>query len=52
MRPKNFPSRKLARQLKAKGKNPDDYQIALEGERQKRTKKRGKGIPGGGRTQV
>ena len=52
MNPKNFPSRKLTRQLKAQGKNLENYQTELEMARAVRTKKRGKGIPGGGRKEM
>lgn len=42
MKTKNFPVRKLKRQLRAQGKNPDDpkYAEILSDARDKRTKKR------------
>lgn len=39
MKPKNFPARKLLRQLKAQGKDPKDYENELKQARLKRTKK-------------
>lgn len=50
MKPKNFPSRKLIRQMKAQGIESTEREVAKA--RAIRTKKRGKGIPGGGRTEV
>jgi hypothetical protein len=40
MKPKNFPARKLKRQLEAQGLNPDNHKQELDFARQKRTKKR------------
>ena len=39
MKPKNFPARKLARQLKAKGEDLRNYQKELAVAREIRTKK-------------
>ena len=39
MRTKNFPVKKLKRQLRAKGLNPDDYKQDIENARNVRTKK-------------
>jgi len=50
MKPKNFPARKLTRKMKAKGIEPTKEVLELA--RQTRTKKRGKGILGGGRKEV
>ncbi|MBW2037431.1 MAG: hypothetical protein JRI41_08135 [Deltaproteobacteria bacterium] len=50
MKPKNFPGRKLSRQMKAKGVKPTEKQLTEA--RMIRTKKPGKGIPGGGRTEI
>jgi hypothetical protein len=47
MKPKNFPSRKLIRQAKAQGTILTEAMIAAA--RAVRSKKAGKGIPGGGR---
>lgn len=44
MKPKDFPSRKLARQLKAKGEKLEDHKVELDAARDIRTKKkRGEG---------
>ena len=50
MKPKNFPGRKLTRQMRAKGREPTEMDLTEA--RAVRTKKRGKGIPGGGRTEI
>ena len=39
MKPKNFPARKLKRQLKAQGKNPTDHKQEIAEARAIRTKK-------------
>jgi hypothetical protein len=40
MKTKNFPAKKLKRQLRAKGLNEDDYKQEIDNSRNKRTKKR------------
>ena len=39
MKPKNFPARKLVRQLEAKGEDLSKHEKAIEAARNKRTKK-------------
>jgi len=38
MKPKNFPARKLLRQLRAQGKNPANHEVELQTARAKKTK--------------